>query len=248
MGAPRRLTALFAHPDDETYAIGGTLARYSSDGVRCSLYCATDGDAGRSSGIPVSSREELGTLRREELRSACVVLGIETLICGGHPDGAVAATDPDAVIEEMVRLIRVERPHVVLTFGPEGAPTAHRDHRALSRLATAAFLLAGTATAFPAQVADGLAPHRPSRLCYVTWPTPPPDAELRTQGQPRDIRVSIRQWRERKIAAFDAHRSQHQHRASFEQLALTDGEDYFVAAGAPAPVGATDLFAGLALD
>ena len=49
----RGLTAVFAHPDDETFAIGGSLARYSGDGVRCSLYCATDGDAGRSSGVPV---------------------------------------------------------------------------------------------------------------------------------------------------------------------------------------------------
>ena len=66
----RSLVAVFAHPDDETFAIGGTLARYAGEGVRCSLYCATDGDAGRSSGIPVSSRAELGALRRRELHAA----------------------------------------------------------------------------------------------------------------------------------------------------------------------------------
>ena len=75
----QRLTALFAHPDDETFATGGTIARYSSRRNRCSLYCATDGDAGRSSGIPVSSRAELGALRRAELHAACDVLGHRAL-------------------------------------------------------------------------------------------------------------------------------------------------------------------------
>ncbi|HET9010835.1 MAG TPA: PIG-L family deacetylase [Gemmatimonadaceae bacterium] len=241
----RRLTALFAHPDDETFAIGGTLARYAGDGVRCSLYCATDGDAGRSSGIPVSSRAELAALRRDELRAACDVLGIAALECGGHPDGALAATDPDVVMGEMVRLIRRERPSVVLTFGPEGAPTAHRDHRAISRLATAATLLADTTTAYPEQLADGLAPHRADRLCYVTWSPPAPGSEPGTEGQPIDIRVSVQAWLPRKALAFEAHRSQHQHRARFEQLALLESESYFVAIGVPAPRGAEDLFAGL---
>jgi LmbE family N-acetylglucosaminyl deacetylase len=241
----RRLTAVFAHPDDETFAVGGTLARYADEGVRCSLYCATDGDAGRSSGIPVSSRPELGALRREELRAACAVLGIATIERGGHPDGALAAVDPEAVLAEIVRLIRRERPDVVLTFGPEGAPTRHRDHRAISRLATAAYLLADTTTAYPEQLADGLAPHRAERLCYVTWPTPPPGAELDTEGQPADIRVAVQAWLPRKQQAFEAHRTQHQHRAHFERLALIDAEYFFVAMGVPAPRGAEDLFAGL---
>jgi LmbE family N-acetylglucosaminyl deacetylase len=241
----RGLTAILAHPDDETFAIGGTMARYAGDGVRCSLYCATDGDAGRSSGIPVSSRAGLAALRRDELRVACALLGIRVLECGGHPDGALAATDPEIVMAEIVRLIRRERPEVVVTFGPEGAPTRHRDHRAISRLATAAFFLADTTTAYPEQLADGLAPHRAERLCYLTWPTPAPGVEPYTEGQPIDISVSVRPWLPRKREAFEAHRTQHEHRAHFERLALADTEDYFVAAGTPPPRGATDLFVGL---
>jgi LmbE family N-acetylglucosaminyl deacetylase len=241
----RRLTAVFAHPDDETFAIGGTLARAAADGTRCSLYCATDGDAGRSSGIPVASREELARLRRDELRAACAVLGVAALECGGHPDGALAATDPDVVLAEIVRLIRRERPEVVITFGPEGAPTRHRDHRAISRLATAAFLLADTTTAYSDQLAEGLAPHRPDRLCYVTWPTPAPGAELDTEGQPIDLSVPVRDCLARKQQAFEAHRTQHEHRAHFERLGLTAEEHFFVAMGMPAPRGAVDLFAGL---
>ena len=241
----RGLTAVFAHPDDETFAIGGSLARYSGDGVRCSLYCATDGDAGRSSGVPVSSRAELAALRRDELRAACAILGIAALECGGHPDGDLAATDPEVVMSGIVRLIRRERPGVVLTFGPEGAPTRHQDHRAISRLATAAFLLADTTTAYPEQLAEGLAPHRAERLCYVSWATPAPGVEPSTEGQPIDISISVHEWLPRKREAFDAHRTQHEHRAQFERLALAETEDYFVAIGAPAPRGAADLFAGL---
>ena len=241
----RSLTAVFAHPDDETFAVGGTLARYADDGVRCSLYCATDGDAGQSSGIPVSSPGDLAALRRGELRAACRLLGVTALERGGHPDGALASADPEIVMAEIVRLLRRERPAIVLTFGPEGAPTGHRDHRAICRLATSAVLLADTTTAYPEQLADGLAPHRADRLCYVTWPDPPPGFDPDTQGQPIDISVRVREWLPRKQEAFEVHRTQHQHRAHFERLALVDTEHFFVAVGVPVPAGTTDLFAGL---
>lgn len=241
------LVALFAHPDDETYATGGTIARHAAEGVRCALYCATDGDAGQSSGIPVSSRAELGALRRAELHAACAVLGIATIVHGGHPDGALADTDPDRVIGEMVQLLRRTRPEVVVTFGPEGAPTMHRDHRAISRLATAAVLLASTATAFPDQLTGGVQPHRAQRLCYVTWPTPAADDPYPAEGQPVQVTVPVREWHARKREAFLAHRTQQQHAASFERVAMTDDECYFVALGTPAPPGASSVFDGLSV-
>ncbi|HEU4722653.1 MAG TPA: PIG-L family deacetylase, partial [Gemmatimonadaceae bacterium] len=122
----RALAAVFAHPDDETFATGGTLAKHADAGARVSLYCATDGDAGRASGIPFSSREELGRIRRAELLEACARLGVHAVEHGGHSDGALNAADPDVVIGQIVAFLRRERPQVVLTFGPEGAPTGHR--------------------------------------------------------------------------------------------------------------------------
>jgi LmbE family N-acetylglucosaminyl deacetylase len=148
-------------------------------------------------------------------------------------------------MEQIVALLRRECPDVVVTFGPEGAPTRHRDHRAISRLATSAVLLAGTTTAYAEQLANGLQPHRAERLCYVTWEPPPPGFEPDTEGQPIDISVPVRDWLPRKQDAFEAHRTQHQHRAHFERLALTDAEHFFVAIGRPAPARATDLFDGL---
>ena len=238
----RTLAAVFAHPDDETFATGGTLAKHAEQGARVSLYCATDGDAGRSSGIPFSSREELGRIRRAELLAACALLGVDAVEHGGHPDGALAAADPDVVIGQIVAFLRRERPQVVLTFGPEGAPTGHRDHKAICRFATSAVLLAGTA-AFPDQLSSGLAPHRPDRLCYVTWPMPGPDEAPRQEGQPIQIRIAAERWHPRKLDAFFAHRTQLDHEAYFRREAMPATEDYFVALGQPAT--GDDLFAGI---
>lgn len=228
----RRLGLVFAHPDDETFAIGGILAAERERGTHVALFCATDGDAGKTSGIPVSSREELGRLRRLELRAAAKVLGIAEVVSAGHPDGALGAVDADQLVGEIVRFLRATRPEVVITFGPEGAPTQHRDHRAISRLATAAFLLAGTTTAFPEQLGSGLEPHRPRELWYSTWATPAPGDDPATEGQPIDISVDVTDWLSVKRAAFEAHRTQHVHRANFERLAMRDNEYYFVAIGA----------------
>jgi LmbE family N-acetylglucosaminyl deacetylase len=238
----RRLVAVFAHPDDETFATGGTVAKYATEGVRVSLYCATDGDAGRSSGIPFSSREELGRIRRAELLAACAALGIQAVEHGGHPDGALNAADPDVVIGQIVAFLRRERPQVVLTFGPEGAPTGHRDHKAICRFATSAVLLAGTA-AFPDQLSAGLAPHRPDRLCYVTWPIPGPGEAPRQEGQPIHVRIPVERWHPRKLDAYFAHRTQLDHEAYFRREAMPVTEDYFVAIGGP--VTGEDLFGAI---
>jgi LmbE family N-acetylglucosaminyl deacetylase len=238
----RALAAVFAHPDDETFATGGTLAKYAEEGSRVSLYCATDGDAGRASSIPFSSREELGRIRRAELLEACARLGVHAVEHGGHADGALNAADPDVVIGQIVAFLRRERPSVVLTFGPEGAPTGHRDHKAICRFATSAVMLAGT-SAFPEQLSNGLAPHRPDRLCYVTWPMPFPGDRPAQEGQPIQLRVPIERWHPKKLDAFFAHRTQLDHEAYFRTVALLPTEDYYVALGGPA--GGDDPFAGI---
>ncbi|HUF27648.1 MAG TPA: PIG-L family deacetylase [Gemmatimonadaceae bacterium] len=228
MASPSRriLCAIFAHPDDETFVVGGLVARLATDGGRAHLYCATDGDAGRASGVPVSSRQELAALRRAELRSAARILGFDDVRAPGHTDGALGDVDPDVLTGEIVQFLRQHRPQVVVTFGPEGGRNAHRDHRAISRAATAAYYLAGVRTAFPEQLADGLTPHTPSRLFYSAWPTPGPGDELRHESLPVNARVDVRAWNDRKRAAFLLHATQRDHQARFEKLALTDDETF----------------------
>lgn len=241
----QRLACVFAHPDDETFAVGGTLAKLAARGVHIDLFCATDGDAGKSSGIPVASRAELGALRRSELSAAARLLGIESLTTPGHPDGGLREVDQDRLIGEIVLFIRRCRPDVVLTFGPEGAPTQHGDHRAISRAATAAFFLAPLATEYSAQSRE-VSPHRAARIFYCAWDPPAADAELLALSVPLTCRIEVADFIQRKREAFELHFTQHQHRARFEAVATRDIECYALASGVPQsqPV-IDDFFEGL---
>lgn len=228
------LLGVFPHPDDETFATGGTFARYHALGVPTAVFTATDGDAGRSAGL-ADGREALGRLRREELRRAAAELGIGRLYTPGFPDGALDRIAPDEIVAAIVAAIREVRPRVVITFGPEGAPTGHRDHKAISRLTTAAFFLARNPTVLP-----HITPWTPRRLYYTTWD---PAEGWPTEGLPATCRVDVAAWSARKRAAFEAHRTQAEHRAEFERT-VTAEEWYALAAG-PAEGDGKDLFGGL---
>lgn len=244
---PRALACIFAHPDDETFSSAATLAHYASAGVACHVLSATDGDAGRSSTIAVSSREELGRLRRAELREAARVLGVRSVHALGLPDGGLAQVDADALTGEIVRHLRTHRPQVVVTFGPEGAPNAHRDHRVISRVATAAFFLAGLPDAFADQLEGpgAFAPHAPRRLYYVSWEPPAPGDGV-PHAVPLTARLDARPWDGVKRAAFEAHRTQHTHRERFERISMTPAEAFALAAGVPQPRAIVeDLFEGM---
>lgn len=242
----RRLAGIYAHPDDETFSGGGTYPKYAAAGVRTTIYCATDGDAGKTSGLTVASKQELGAIRRKELSDAAGILGIQLVDYAGHPDGGLAGVDQDELIGQIVRHLRRERPDVVITFGPEGAPNTHSDHRVISRAATAAFFLAGNPTAYAALLREGLEPHAASRLFYITWPSPSAGAALQTLGMPATARIDVRAFREREDAAFRAHVSQQALWQRFDETSRTDDELFALAAGVPQPASIIDdLFAGL---
>ncbi|MFN2566147.1 MAG: PIG-L deacetylase family protein [Gemmatimonadaceae bacterium] len=241
---PRTAAAIFAHPDDETFSIGGSIAKYAAQGVRWDLFCATDGDAGRSSAVPVASREELGALRRNELIAAARMLGVRgEIVARGYPDGGLTEVDPDQLIGEVVQFLRATRPQVVITFGPEGAPNAHRDHRAISRVATAAYFLAASPTAYPQPQRP---PHAPARLYYTTWPPPGPDSPHTVHGVPVTARVDVTKELDTKRRAFQVHATQRDLEDRFQRLALTDEEWFALASGRAQPRETIeDLFAGL---
>jgi len=163
----------------------------------------------------------------------------------GYPDGGLEAMPADDLIGRAVEVIREVRPDVVISFGPEGAPTGHPDHKAMARAATAAFFLAGNGTAFP----GAAPPWQPARLYYHTW-----EGRIGRTGRglseglagcPISCRVDITDVLDLKRAAFAAHRSQQHHRPEFDAL-LIPCEEYHLAAGAPQPVAlTTDLFEGL---
>jgi LmbE family N-acetylglucosaminyl deacetylase len=237
------IACIFAHPDDETFCVGGVVARYAAAGHEVHLWCATDGDAGKNAGVPVSSREELAALRRRELDEAARILGISSVELGGYRDGEVARADAASLVGDIVGFIRRKRPTVILTFGPEGAPTGHPDHAATSRVATAAFFLSGLASSHPTQ---NLAPHRAARLYFHAWDFPLADKRLKLESVPGTARIDVRAFKQRKSDAFAAHVTQQGSTGVFFSSAFPDLEVLAFAAGVPQPAPIVDdVFAGL---
>src|SRR4029077_15127325 len=116
MTTPRRLMVIAAHPDDETMGFGGGLARYASEGVETSLVVATRGDRGKYRGHAIGSpehpgRERLAEMREQELREACVVLGIRDLSILDYDDQQLDAAEVRPAIAAIVGHIRRVRPH-----------------------------------------------------------------------------------------------------------------------------------------
>ncbi|HEY8475671.1 MAG TPA: PIG-L family deacetylase [Chloroflexota bacterium] len=134
----RRLLLCFAHPDDESFGCGGTIARYVAQGVEVTLVCATRGEAGEIADPALASPDYLGEVRERELREAATVLGIASLHLLGYVDGTLSQVAHEEAVEHLVALLLRTRPHVVVTFGPDGV-YGHPDHVAVSRWTTAAF-------------------------------------------------------------------------------------------------------------
>ena len=128
------LLAIFAHPDDESNAAGGTLARYACEGTDVTLVSATRGELGIPSLMPAAA----GALRELELRAAGAVLRARQVRFLGYHDGELAGMDEKEAVARVVALLRELKPQVIITFGPDGI-SGHPDHVAVSRWVTAAF-------------------------------------------------------------------------------------------------------------
>jgi LmbE family N-acetylglucosaminyl deacetylase len=167
-----RLMAVLAHPDDESLGFGGTLAKYASEGVDTYLVTATRGESGRYRGRGLDAQHPgplaLGKIREAELRAAVSVLGIRELSLLDYCDGALDRTNPREAVGRIVRHLRRLRPHVVVTFGPEGA-YGHPDHIAVSQF-TAAAIVAAADPAFGEDADTPFPPHAVSKLYYLAWP------------------------------------------------------------------------------
>jgi LmbE family N-acetylglucosaminyl deacetylase len=158
-----KLLAILAHPDDESLGVGSTLAKYADEGVETYLICATKGERGWMGAEKDDPGEtEMGRIREQELVCAAKVLGIREVHFLGYIDGELDRADPQEAADKISRLIRSIRPHVAVTFGPDGA-YGHPDHIAISQFATAACLSAADASHLESQ---DLTPHRVSKFYY----------------------------------------------------------------------------------
>jgi LmbE family N-acetylglucosaminyl deacetylase len=164
-----RILAAFAHPDDEVFCAGGTLALHAARGAEVMVVSATQGEAGQIRDAQVATRRTLGSVRAQELQLSCKRLGVQHAVCLDYGDGKLQDSDPLPLTKHLTHIIRSFRPDVVITFGPDGA-YGHPDHVAISKLTTRAFHLAGEGAQFPEQLEEGLSPHAPGRLYYSFFP------------------------------------------------------------------------------
>ncbi len=159
------LLGAFAHPDDEQLGTAGALLACVEQGVAIHLLLATRGEAGEISDPALATPETLGTVREQEMREVCHLLGFESPVFLDHPDGKLADVEPEKLIREVVSEIRRIRPQVVLTFDANGA-YGHPDHIAIHRATVAAF----DAAADPSFGPDLGVPHQAAKLYATAYP------------------------------------------------------------------------------
>ena len=140
----RKLTlmAIFAHPDDEAFGTGGTLAKYAHEGIDIHLVTATLGQVGQLANPAIKLNQPISVLREQELRCACQAYGVTHLHLLGYMDGQLTIAPQSEAVFKIVELLRKFKPQVLMSFGPEGI-YGHYDHLAVHRWATAAAQLAG---------------------------------------------------------------------------------------------------------
>lgn len=170
------LMAVLAHPDDETFGMGGTLAVYAQKGVRVHLVCATRGEVGEADANLLQGFSSVGALREHELRCAAKKIGLASVNFLGYRDSGMRGSPenqhPDALINAPIDLVvkKIDhyflkyQPQVIITFDPLGG-YMHPDHIAIQRATEKAFFkFHGNGKKISS---DG---YSPSKLYFHTFP------------------------------------------------------------------------------
>lgn len=239
--------AVFAHPDDESLACGGTLARLADAGAHVVVMCASHGERGSDIG-PVRN-DALGRERALELREAVEALGIAELRLLSHPDGDLrwaAVTDFNA---DIVLFLRRHTHTSVITFGEDGLYW-HADHIGVyERVLTAVQSLGAEAPPlYFVTMPTGVMPEVVKAAKARGWQAPrkgfwslvPESFGL--HAEPHTIAVDVRPFVDRKLAAIEAHRSQMGADHPFSNLTDADarrwlGTEFFRRADIPGRPG-----------
>jgi len=156
-----KLLAVFAHPDDESMGMGGTLAKYAAEGIETHLVCASRGERGWSGPKEQNpGLERLGQIRTREAENAVKELGVSGLHFLDYIDGDVDRADHNEAIGKIVTHIRRIQPQVVVTFPPDGN-YGHPDHIAIGQFTQAAIVCAADSSY---EDSKNLSAHRVSKL------------------------------------------------------------------------------------
>jgi LmbE family N-acetylglucosaminyl deacetylase len=214
----RRVACVFAHPDDDTFGVAGSLALHGNDELQLTVVLATSGGAGRIADPSLATRETLGRVREAEDVASWRALGFEADVRFlRHPDGGLARIPREQLVVEVRDLFEETAPEVVVTFGPDGI-TGHEDHVAIGAVATEAFHATRTTssgTVFSRLLHNAIAESSLDRLNELlrerglepmdpTQPFMPRGVPDHTIG----VRVDCSSVYERKLEAIRCHKTQ----------------------------------------
>jgi LmbE family N-acetylglucosaminyl deacetylase len=136
-GSARRLLGVFAHPDDEVFCAGGTMARAAEAGAEVMIVSATRGERGQIRDARVATRRTLGAVREGELAAAAAELGVQRVRVLAYADGTLQQ-HRSSLGAAITGIMRQYDPDTVITFGADGG-YGHPDHITISELTTEAF-------------------------------------------------------------------------------------------------------------
>ena len=177
MSKPKKILAVLAHPDDESFGMGGTLALYARQGAEVHLMCATKGEAGDVDSKYLLEYNSIAERREAELMCAAGILGMQKVHFMGYRDSGMTGSEdnqhPDAFINasvekvagEIVQYIREIKPDLVLTFDPVGG-YHHPDHIHIHNATVEAFHAAADAGKYP----EAGEPFQPKKLLFHLFP------------------------------------------------------------------------------
>ena len=200
----KSLLFIAAHPDDETFVAGGTIAKCVAEGGTVTLACGHAGRAGQDGRPRFGGQASAGA---QVPREATAILGVSAIHFLGYTDRQLGEVPVDEMRCKLVGLIRQTQPEVVITFDPHGY-NLHPDHMAISRFTSDALPAAADGRLFP----ELGAPHQVKRLLW-TRPVPPfrlhdlPEIAQIPAMPGADFIIDIEPWAEKK-AALRAYRTQ----------------------------------------
>ncbi len=218
----KRILVVMAHPDDCDFGAGGTIAKWTSQGISVSYCIITNGDqGGEASDVPI---EEMAKVRQEEQREAGKALGVTDITFLNHRDGWLVPTIE--LRKEIVREIRKSKPDRMVIQSPERNYerifASHPDHLAAGEVAIqAVYPDARNPYAFTDLKAAGFEPWRVKEVWITSSPTP-------------NHFIDITETFPKKIAALKAHVSQTAHNLELEEMVKSWGERNAEAQGLPA--------------
>lgn len=189
MAETKKILLVTAHPDDETFGMGGTIAKYQAEGVDISVVCATKGEVGEADAELLMQYDSMADLRVAEMRNALQILGVHEYYFLGYRDSGMPGSPdnnhPQAFIQapleqtgmDIAYYIRKIRPAVVLTSDPMGG-YGHPDHihayrsteRALELAADERIHIEGMSAFHPAGVYLHTFPRKFMRLVVKLMP------------------------------------------------------------------------------